>query len=128
MTNAPSDSSSVDYETRRRALADRVLALGVKGVIGGAFIEDARRADQILAVDFFENRVELALHGRGRVAQLIPADCGDEILAQVRQGQPALQPGERTATWCIATEWNGSKPALEIHLRLRGLIVPQGTA
>jgi hypothetical protein len=113
------DSPAVDRETRRHALADRVLRLAARGLIDARLIQRARDADQIMTVDFRGTSFEVALYERAWVAQAIPADCGDELLDEMSRGQPVLQPGEATATWCFAVEWDGPRVALEIHFRLR---------
>jgi hypothetical protein len=113
------DSPAVDRETRRRALADRVLALAARGIISAPLIETAREGDQIMTVDFRGTSFEVALYRRAWVAQAIPTNCGDELLDEMSRRQPVLQPGEATATWCFAVEWDGPRVALEIHFRLR---------
>jgi hypothetical protein len=116
-------------ETRRRALADRVLDLTARGIIGVPLIEMARGADQIVTVDFRGGDFEVALHRRTWVAAVIPANSGDELLDEMREGQPALHPAEATAAWCFAVEWDGETAALEIHFRLRAWRAPpQGNA
>jgi hypothetical protein len=116
-------------ETRRRALADRVLALANKGIIDASLIAMAREGDQIMTIDFRGNDFEIALHRRTWVAQVIPANSGDELLDEMREGQPALHPAEATAAWCFAVEWAGEAAALEIHFRLRAWRAPpQGNA
>jgi hypothetical protein len=96
------DGPAVDRETQRRALADRVLALAARGLIDAPLIETARRSDQIVTVDFRGTSFEVALYRRAWIAQRIPANCGDELLDEMSRGQPVLQPGEATATWCFA--------------------------
>lgn len=113
------ESPAVDRETQRHALADRVRRLAARGLIDAPLIERARDADQIMTVDFRGTSFEVALYERAWVAQHIPANCGDELLDEMSRGQPVLQPGEATATWAFAVEWDGPTVALEIHFRLR---------
>jgi DNA-binding Lrp family transcriptional regulator len=112
----------------REALAERVRKLARAGHLTGLLIENARRADLVLLVDFYAQRFDVLVVPRWMIVECIPPDNDDRMLEEMAQGQPALEPAEASATWCFVTDkTQPDKPST--HMRLRGLrVASQGNA
>jgi hypothetical protein len=89
------------------------------GHLTGELMERARRGDQVVVVDFLRDRYEVSLEPRVLIATCIPPDVDDDMLRQIAEGQPVLEPGEGTAAWCFACD-NAHPDEPSTHMRLCG--------
>src|SRR5260370_11199181 len=106
----------------REALAERVRKLARAGHLTGLVIENARRGDLVLLVDFYAQRFDVFVVPRWMIVECIPPDNDDRMLEEMAQGQPLLEPAEATAAWCFVTDkTQPDKPST--HMRLRELRV-----
>jgi hypothetical protein len=106
-------------QRQREALTKRVRKLTRARCLSGTLIEQTRRADQVLIIDFHRDRFNVFVESRALMSTVIPPDVDDPALQEMMRGQPTLEPGEITAAWCFACDkTQPGEP--EIHVRLTG--------
>jgi hypothetical protein len=116
---APAARDADVTREQREALAQLVRKVAEACNLTGELMERARRADQVVVVDFFRDRYEVSLEPRVLIATCIPPDVDDDVLREMAKGQPILEPGEGTAAWCFACD-NAQPGEPSTHMRLCG--------
>jgi hypothetical protein len=114
------DTRTDDERRWQETLGARVRKLVQRGHLTAFVIEQARRADHVLLIDFRGPRFNVFVMPRRAIVEGIPKDTDDRMLQEMMQGQPMLEPAEGTATWGFVTDETRPDKA-PTHMRLRGL-------
>jgi hypothetical protein len=120
VTPATETSDPLTLRRWREFLGEQVRDLARRNLLTAQMIEEARQTDQALIVDLDGPRFTISTMPRQHLASFVPADRADEMLLQMVQGQPALEPAEATAAWCFVSDL-GHPGSISTHMRVRAL-------